>query len=390
MPRMKTPSPRPYSISRFSLLAGFTGGVLALVVGCSEEGGGLPASSGGGPGVDGNGGALTSSGGASSGAGGALSSVGGAVPSAGGAETEGTGGTETEGTGGADGTGGTEGNGTGGSDGGGGTGGSDGTDVERSAGCSKAPTFSGESTHTIQVGGAERTYIVRVPDNYDRENPYRLYVASHPLNGTAAGVARGGNGTNYQYYGLWSRDDDNTIFLSPQGNGNGWFNPQGGDENFIMAVIEKLENEMCIDSSRIFAGGFSMGGAMSYALACRFPEKFRAAIMHSGGAMSGCNQSNRGPVAFFITHGTNDRVCTYPQYGVPQLNDFATRNGCDPLQLPTPTDASGRTPVCVDFQNCDAGYPTRACIFVGDHTPSPGGEANTWVADETWDFISQF
>lgn len=288
------------------------------------------------------------------------------------------------GTGGGTDTGGAE--GTGGEMG---TGGDGGGDTQPSAGCGQQPTFSGESTHTINVGGENRTYIVRVPDAYDPDKPYRLYVASHPLNGTAPGVASGGPGNQYEYYGLWSRDDDNVIYLSPQGNGNGWFSG-AADENFIMAAIEKLEAEMCIDSSRIFAGGFSMGGAMSYALACRFPEKFRAAIMHSGGAMSGCNQSNRGPVAFFITHGTNDSVCTYPEYGVPQLNDFAERNGCDPLNMPTPTDPSGNTPVCVDFENCDEAYPTRACIFIGDHTPSPGGERNTWVADETWDFVSQF
>ena len=187
--------------------------------------------------------------------------------------------------------------------------------------------------------------------------------------------------------GLWGRDDDNTIFISPQGLNNSW---PPGNEDFIMSIIEKVEAEMCIDSSRIFVGGLSMGGSMSYAMACKYPDKFRGAFMHSGGPMSGCDQSGRGPVAFFITHGTNDGVCTYPQFGVPQLNDFAERNGCDPKDMPVPTDQLGNTPVCVDFENCDSGYPTRACIFIGDHTPSPGGESNTWVPDETWSFIEQF
>jgi hypothetical protein len=33
------------------------------------------------------------------------------------------------------------------------------------------------------------------------------------------------------------------------------------------------------------------------------------------------------------------------------------------------------------------GYPVRACIFVGDHTPAPG---NGWVPGEVWNFFSQF
>jgi hypothetical protein len=55
-----------------------------------------------------------------------------------------------------------------------------------------------------------------------------------------------------------------------------------------------------------------------------------------------------------------------------------------------PTDSSGKTPVCADFKGCSEGHPTRACVFVGDHTPSPGGEASTWVPAETWKFFSQF
>lgn len=293
----------------------------------------------------------------------------------GGAET---GGAETGGgapggaaTGGAE----TGGNGTGGGD------------VVRSPGCGTTTSFSGESRNSIDVGGTNREYIVRLPDGYDSSNPYRLMVSIHCLNGTAAGVASGSAGANYEYYGLWSRDDDDTIFVAPQGINNSW--PQG-NEDFIGQLVQMLKEELCIDETRVFAEGFSMGGSMSYALACKFPDVFRAIAVHSGGAMSGCDQSNRGPVAYFMTHGINDSVCTYPNYGVPQLNDFAERNGCDPLTLPTPTDPSGNTPVCVDFQNCDPGYPTRACVFVGDHTPSPPNEANTWVPDETWDFISQF
>ena len=99
--------------------------------------------------------------------------------------------------------------------------------------------------------------------------------------------------------------------------------------------------------------------------------------------MSGCAPHDT-PVAYFMTHGNADSVCTYPQFGVPQVNDFAEVNGCTAQSMPTP---SGQAPSCIDFEDCDPGYPVRACIFVGDHTPSPAGG---WVPGETWDFISQF
>ena len=111
--------------------------------------------------------------------------------------------------------------------------------------------------------------------------------------------------------------------------------------------------------------------------------------------MSGCDQTKRGPIAMFITHGTKDNVCTYPTMGgVPQIKDIAQRDGCDPIDIPNtlkPTDTSGKVPVCADYQNCDPGYPCKACIFVGGHEYTPGGgAANTWVDDSTWNFFKQF
>jgi poly(3-hydroxybutyrate) depolymerase len=152
-----------------------------------------------------------------------------------------------------------------------------------------------------------------------------------------------------------------------------------------------LKSELCIDTTRIFAEGFSMGGSMSYALACEAPDMFRAVAVHSGGPMSGCNKKNK-PVAYFMTHGTQDATCTYPGYGVPQINEFAKLNGCQAMDIPNtlkPTDQSGMNPACADFTGCSDGHPTRACIFVGPHTPSPGGN-KTWVPAETWKFISKF
>ena len=135
-----------------------------------------------------------------------------------------------------------------------------------------------------------------------------------------------------------------------------------------------------------------MGGSMSYALACGASEMFRGVAVHSGGPMSGCDKTNRKPVAYFMTHGTKDNVCTYPGFGVPQINDFAQVNGCQTMDIAgtlKPTNSSGMDPVCADFKGCTDGHPARACIFVGDHNPTPGG-ANSWVPGETWKFITQF
>jgi polyhydroxybutyrate depolymerase len=265
--------------------------------------------------------------------------------------------------------------------GGGGSTGAGGAAV-KSAGCGS--TMGPKSaTYMISAGGMNRTYILRVPDNYDANRPYRLILSYHPLGGTAQQISSG------NFYGLWSMSNGSTIFAAPQGIGNGWSDSGrsrtmgGQDIALTKAIVDELTSKLCIDTSRIFAEGFSMGGSMSYAIACALPDVVRGVVAHSGGPMSGC-MTHTKPVAYFMTHGTTDNVCTYPGYGVPQVNDFAKVNGCMPREMPTP---SGTAPSCVDYEGCMPGYPARACIFVGGHTPSPSGN---WVPKESWQFISQF
>ncbi|HEX2957881.1 MAG TPA: hypothetical protein VHO70_13680 [Chitinispirillaceae bacterium] len=271
----------------------------------------------------------------------------------------------------------------------------------RSAGCGKTTTLKGQSRLTIKVGEKDREYIIRLPDDYNSSTAYNLWFAIHPLGGTSEMIA---NARNYEYYGMWKFANPTgakgtTIFCSPHGtpysgSSLGWANSSGSDVEFIRTLIDKFKNELCIDTTRIFSEGFSMGGSMSYALACAMPSTFRAISMHSGGAMSGCSQSNRGPVAMFITHGTNDNVCKYPNSGPGQLKDLAQRNGCEAMDVPAllkPTDSSGKNPACASYSGCNTKYPCRACIFVGTHEYMPGGgAANTWVDDSTWSFFKQF
>ena len=163
-------------------------------------------------------------------------------------------------------------------------------------------------------------------------------------------------------------------------------------------MINKFENELCIDMSRIFSEGFSMGGSMSYALACAMPDTMRAVAMHEGGSMSGCDGSHRGPVPMFITIGTED---SWPNMGIPQLKDLAQRDGCTAMDIPgmvsagTINSTDQMHPVCVEYKDCDPDYPCKACVFKGGHNASPGtegawGEGNTWVDDSTWSFFKRF
>ncbi|MEO5769311.1 MAG: hypothetical protein ABIS92_13250 [Polyangia bacterium] len=128
----------------------------------------------------------------------------------------------------------------------------------------------------------------------------------------------------------------------------------------------QLEEGLCIDKKSIFAEGFSMGGAMAYSMACTTPDVVRGVAVHSGCPITACTQQHNTPVAYFMTHGTQDQIRAYPRFGVPLLQDFAKVNGCtmpDPslnatafdAALPNPTSASS---ACIEFTGCMPGYRT--------------------------------
>src|SRR5579871_2229001 len=69
-------------------------------------------------------------------------------------------------------------------------------------GCGKAPALS-SGTQTIQSSGQTRSYILRLPANYDQNHPYRLIFGFHWVGGTANDVDSGGSdGYVWSYYGL--------------------------------------------------------------------------------------------------------------------------------------------------------------------------------------------
>jgi poly(3-hydroxybutyrate) depolymerase len=264
------------------------------------------------------------------------------------------------------------------------------------AGCGKAPTLASGS-HTIQSGGQNRSYILRVPNNYDNNRQYRLFVGLHWRGGTANDVDSGGtDGYNWSYYGLRRLADNannGTIFVAPQGNGNGWANPGGQDVTFIDDLLRQLEGGLCVDSSQVFAGGFSYGAAMSYALACARPTVFRAVAVYSGANLSGCSGGTQ-PVAYIGLHGLRDNVLSIA--GGRSLRDqFVRNNGCTPQNPPEPANGS-LTHIVTAYSGCRAGYPVVWAAFDGaGHDPGPRDGCTcdgwqTWTSGEVWKFFTQF
>ncbi|MCC9710774.1 ricin-type beta-trefoil lectin domain protein [Streptomyces sp. MNU76] len=267
--------------------------------------------------------------------------------------------------------------------------------VAGSAGCGKPPTLS-SGPRSIQSSGKTRNYILRVPADYDNNRPYRLVFGFHWNGGTAGDVDSGGtSGYPWSYYGLRALSNNSTIFVAPQGLGNGWANSGGEDLTFVDDMIRQLDAGLCVDTNQRFAGGFSYGGGMSFALACARPTVFRAVAVYAGGQLSGCNGGTQ-PVAYIGLHGLRDPVLPIST-GRSLRDRFVRNNGCTPQNPPEPARGS-LTHVVTTYSGCRAGYPVAWAAFDAGHTPGPvDGSAGdyepgerSWTRAVVWNFFTQF
>jgi poly(3-hydroxybutyrate) depolymerase len=253
----------------------------------------------------------------------------------------------------------------------GGAGGGSAGGATSSAGCGKARTLQ-DGNHTLQSGGAERSYIMHAPATYDNAKPYRLILGFHGATGKASDIAP-------SYFGLRDLAGDSTIFAAPSAVGGIW--NATTDTAMVKDLVTQLKDGLCIDTSRIEIEGFSQGGAMVWTLACALPDTFRVAVVHSGGGLA--MPTTCQPIPFFSTLGNDGS-------GQGMSSDFFARtNGCMVETMPMPP-AGGH--VCTDYKGCMADNPTRWCDYDAGHTPSPTdpGQSKSWVPAEVWNFVKQF
>src|SRR6185369_12599127 len=292
--RFRTRRVSPMRATQIRILA-FALVVLALVMfaACSpsDEGGGTGTggTSSSTAGTTGSGGTNSTAGrGGTTGAAGAAGSsstagttgAAGSIAGTSGGSTAGTGGTSAAGAGGGGGRGGRGGTsataGSGGGGTGGGAAGSSGTAGTTGSGgsgnvtCPSPALKAGDTNKTIQVGSDSRTYILHVPSKYTGTAAVPLVVDFHPLGGS--GSSESGSSP---YKAL--TDAEGVISAYP----NGKSGPSGGawnvgpccvanvdDVAFAKALVADVEKVACIDTKRVYAVGFSMGGGMSHYVAC--------------------------------------------------------------------------------------------------------------------------
>ncbi len=266
-----------------------------------------------------------------------------------------------------------------------------------SMGCGKNIALSDHFQFT--GGGVEHEVYLDLPADYDRNKPYRLVFGFHDINDSAKGVSQ-----RLNYYGLRLKDSVNTIFVAPHG-----FTPEGDlanpwrckdslDHPFFAELLTYLNENLCIDTSRVFAVGFSFGAMMANALAQDFQDRLRGVAVFATMDQVIYLPKNRGlPIAWMGTVGMGD-VLTTPKLGRSARDRILKNNGW-PDGNGNFTDARSETAeewaiegphVCHDYESVDERFPVKWCTFEGEHTWTPREDGVLWIQETAWEFIAQF
>jgi polyhydroxybutyrate depolymerase len=137
----------------------------------------------------------------------------------------------------------------------------------------------------MQSGGLDREYLLHVPPSYDGADALPLVLNFHGLGGNAQ--------QQMNYTGLPAKSDkEGFLLVAPQGLSTDiiaiphWNNtqlePSPNDVGYTRDLIDKLSTELCVDPSRVYATGMSMGGMMSSRLACSLSDRIAAVAPVAG------------------------------------------------------------------------------------------------------------
>ena len=228
-------------------------------------------------------------------------------------------------------------------------------------------------------------YLVKTPPGWDGKSPLPVVVFFHGYGAEASEVV----GDEPLAKAV---NDLGAMLVAPGARNKNWSFPgklmsERDDFKFVAAVLDDVEKRFPVDPQRIMATGFSVGGSMTWYLACHLGERFSAFAPIAGAFWEPLPVScPSGPVALRHIHGTADR--TVPMAGralrgglykqgdvMESFSRLKKRDGC----TDEPVAEEARDPMtCKTWsaKSCASGREVVLCLHPGEHEI----EAN-WVAD---------
>ncbi|QJD58055.1 hypothetical protein HG264_03600 [Pseudomonas sp. gcc21] len=211
---------------------------------------------------------------------------------------------------------------------------------------------------TISVAGIDRQYILDLPTGYDASKAYPLVFSFHGR-GREAGEYRDSNS-------LKETVGDAVILVHPQGvpdpsapvepGRDSWERTGDRDIAFFDAIHNELTSEACVDEDRVFTTGMSMGGFFAARLACERGDVVRAFASAAAGPPLKSATECVGRAAAWTAHDPQDELIDYTTDGLALRDYWLDANVCG-------EETRQLSDGCVEYTNCDAGYPARWCQY---------------------------
>ncbi len=252
--------------------------------------------------------------------------------------------------------------------------------------------------------GIPRSYRIHLPKPLP-PGPLPLVFSLHGL---------GSNALEQEFYTQFSPMSDSAGFIVvyPDGVNGLWdigiFALPTNDVGFLTSLIDTIATRHSIDPNRVYSTGFSMGGFMSYRLACEASDRF-AAIAPVSGLMAdglyGTCQPDR-PVPVLHIHGDADNVVpvggALGYQGLDTLMAFwRSVNSCPPVAdtFYLPDAVANDSSFCIRYTYAPCEDSTEMVLWKvvgGEHTwpgafPLPNLITNfdLRATRTVWDFFSK-
>ena len=262
----------------------------------------------------------------------------------------------------------------------------------------------GYISETIQYDGLTREYSIYVPASYDGTTSFPLLFNFH-----------GGGGDIASQIAIADMspiaDTENFIVVYPQarqdpsdGNSFNWIPKVPGtfdDVPFISSLIDTIAINYEIDQNRIYACGYSLGGDMSFELACKLNSRISAiapvARTMQANPDSFCFPEH--PTGVLTILGTDDNNSLYN--GITYLgteyylsaesthNYWANHNNCD--VNPTMSTVSPSVERYTWSTTSGCSYVEELKVIGGGHDwPGSFGNMTIDASEEIWQFVSRY
>jgi polyhydroxybutyrate depolymerase len=249
--------------------------------------------------------------------------------------------------------------------------------------CTARDVWSPGTTKVLNVEANDttRSFRVHLPDNFDKHHYYPALLFFPGKGASALGAEQAGGLNNFPAI---------TVYPEATMGKDNLYSWQGApyssgvnDVQFVSSILDKIEGQLCIQRSHIYAVGMSNGGGMVSLLSCQLSDRF-AAYGIVGGAMyypvGKCAPPK--PTPLINIHGDSD--ITVPYFGslqrqLPPIDSWvaarAKDNGCSSIP-----DVTTDTLVTISqWKHCKNNATVKNIrMHNGGHTWAPDAPALLW------------